>query len=215
MNAGARGGGLAPSNAAAMPRAAFLVGVAVAIGLLMLWKGLDDSPLAADRQAPALTDDVAGADSGTGGADPAVVTTEPVGGEPADADVVMPTSAAPTTTEALFPTTPTHDPNEVKVLVANGSGVSGAAGKVTDMLSPLGWTMESPANADKTGTTRVYYRTEYHADARKIVEHFGEIPSLLEKMPTGGLGVPSKAEDRVANAHIVVILGSDQRIQSN
>ena len=99
--------------------------------------------------------------------------------------------------------------------MANGSGVSGAAGKVTDMLSPLGWTMESPANADKTGTPRVYYRTEYHADARKIVEHFDEIPSLLEKMPTGGLGVPSKAEDRLANAHIVVILGSAQRIQSN
>jgi len=103
----------------------------------------------------------------------------------------------------------------VKILVANGSGVSGAAGKVTDMLSPLGWTMESPANADKTGTTRVYYRNGYQADARKIVEHFGEIPSLLEKMPTGGLEVPAKAEDRVANANIVVILGSDQRIQSN
>ena len=214
MNAGARGGGLVPSNAAAMPRAALLVGVAVAIGLLMLWKGLDDSPVGADRQASVITDDVTDADPGTGGADPAVVTTEPVGGEPADADVVTPTSAAPTTTEALFPTS-THDPNEVRVLVANGSGVSGAAGKVTDLLSPLGWTMESPANADKTGTTRVYYRTEYQADARKIVEHFGEIPSLLEKMPTGGLGVPSKAEDRVANAHIVVILGSDQRIQSN
>ena len=58
MNAGARGGGLVPSNAAAMPRAALLVGVAVAIGLLMLWKGLDDSPVAAGRQAPAITDDV-------------------------------------------------------------------------------------------------------------------------------------------------------------
>jgi len=211
MNVGARGG-LGPSNAAAMPRAALLIGVAVAVGLLMLWKGLDDSPVAADRQAPAITDDVAGDDPNAGGADPAVVTTEPVTDEPADA--VAPTSAVPTTTAALFPT-PTHDPNEVKVLVANGSGVSGAAGKVTDMLSPLGWTMESPANADKTGTTRVYYRNEYQADARKIVEHFGEIPSLLEKMPTVGLEVPAKAEDRVANAHIVVILGSDQRIQSN
>ena len=214
MNAGARGGGLAPSNAAAMPRAALLVGVAVAIGLLMLWKGLDDSPVAAGRQAPAITDDVTDVDPGTGGADPAVVPTEPVAGGEADADAVAPTSAVPTTTEALFPT-PTHDPNEVKILVANGSGVSGAAGKVTDLLSPLGWTMESPANADKTGTTRVYYRNGYQADARKIVEHFGEIPSLLEKMPTGGLEVPAKAEDRVANAHIVVILGSDQRIQSN
>ena len=214
MNVGTRSGGLGPSNAAAMPRAALLVGVAVAIGLLMLWKGLDDSPVAADRQAPAITDDVTDADPGTGGADPAVVTTEPVAGSEADADAVAPTSAVPTTTEALFPT-PTHDPNEVKILVANGSGVPGAAGKVTDLLSPLGWTMESPANADKTGTTRVYYRNGYQADARKIVEHFGEIPSLLEKMPTGGLEVPAKAEDRVANAHIVVILGSDQRIQSN
>jgi len=214
MNAGARSGGLGPSNAAAMPRAALLVGVAVAIGLLMLWKGLDDSPVAAGRQAPAITDDVTDVDPGTGGADPAVVPTEPVAGGEADADAVAPTSAVPTTTEALFPT-PTHDPNEVKILVANGSGVSGAAGKVTDLLSPLGWTMESPANADKTGTTRVYYRNGYQADARKIVEHFGEIPSLLEKMPTGGLEVPAKAEDRVANAHIVVILGSDQRIQSN
>jgi hypothetical protein len=211
MNVGARGG-LGPSNAAATPRAALLVGIAVAVGLLILWKGLDDSPVVADRQAPAITDDVAGDDPNAGGADPTVITTEPVADESADA--VAPTSAVPTTTEAPFPTS-THDPNEVKVLVANGSGVSGAAGKVTDMLSPLGWTMESPANADKTGTTRVYYRTEYQADARKIVEHFGEIPSLLEKMPTGGLGVPAKAEDRVANAHIVVILGSDQRIQSN
>jgi len=214
MNVGAGSGRLGPSNAAAMPRAALLIGVALAIGLLLLWKGLDDSPVAADRQAPALTDDVTVEDPDAGGADPAVVTTEPVEGEPADANVVAPTSVAPTTTEALFPT-PTHDPNEVKILVANGSGVSGAAGKVSDMLSPLGWTMESPANADKTGTTRVYYRSGYQADARKIVEHFGEIPSLLEKMPTGGLGVPAKAEERVANAHIVVILGSDQRIQSN
>ncbi|MBT5206623.1 MAG: hypothetical protein HOM00_05935 [Acidimicrobiaceae bacterium] len=214
MNAGARSGGLGPSNAAAAPRAALLIGVAVAIGLLLLWKGLDDSPVAADRPAPAITDDVTDADPGTGTADPDVMTTEPVAGEPDDADAVAPTSAVPTTTAALFPT-PTHDPNEVKVLVANGSGVSGAASKVTDMLSPLGWIMESPANADKTGTTRVYYRNGYQADARRIVEHFGEIPSLLEKMPTGGAGVPAKAEERVANAHIVVILGSDQRIQSN
>ena len=214
MNAGARSGGLGPSNAAAAPRAALLIGVAVAIGLLLLWKGLDDSPMAADRPAPAITEDVTDADPGTGAADPDVMTTEPVAGEPDDADVVAPTSAVPTTTVALFPT-PTHDPNEVKILVANGSGVSGAASKVTDMLSPLGWTMESPANADKTGTTRVYYRNGYQADARRIVEHFGEIPSLLEKMPTGGVGVPAKAEERVANAHIVVILGSDQRIQSN
>ena len=44
MNVGRRSGGLGPSNAAATPRALLIVGVAVAIGLLMLWKGLDSSP---------------------------------------------------------------------------------------------------------------------------------------------------------------------------
>ena len=74
MNVGARSGGLGPSNAAAMPRAALLVGVAVAIGLLMLWKGLDDSPVAADRQAPDLTDDVPVADPVPGATGSATMT---------------------------------------------------------------------------------------------------------------------------------------------
>ena len=110
---------------------------------------------------------------------------------------------------------PTHAPNEVKVLVANGSGVSGAAGKVTDMLSPLGWAMESPATAEKASAPRIYYRTEYVADAKVIVDHFGEFADILEAMPPGGPAVPPNAEERVANADIVLILGSDLRIQSN
>ena len=34
-------------------------------------------------------------------------------------------------------------------------------------------------------------------------------------MPPGGPAVPPNAEERVANADIVLILGSDLRIQSN
>ena len=40
MNVG-RGGGLGPSNAAAAPRAFLLIAVAVVLGLVLLWKGLD------------------------------------------------------------------------------------------------------------------------------------------------------------------------------
>ena len=102
--------------------------------------------------------------------------------------------------------------NRVRVLVANGSGISGAGGKVTDILSPGGWTMLSPANADKTATTRIYYRDTYADAAQAIAETLGGDFDLLAQMPPGGPAVPAKAEDRVANADIVVVLGSDQRL---
>ena len=207
-----RRGGLGPSNAAAAPRAFLLIAIAVLLGLVLLWKAVDSTPgtvaPAADPSATAdsLTDETP-ADAGDGSA----------GETPADADAGSEAPAttkapAPTTTQDLFPK-PTHAPNEVKVLVANGSGVSGAAGKVTDMLSPLGWAMESPANAEKTSVTGIYYKTGYASDAQVIQEHFGEAPSILSQFPAGGVSVPDGALDRVDNADIVVILGSDLAIQ--
>ena len=38
------GGGLGPSNAAAAPRALLIIAVAVILGLVLLWKGLDTTP---------------------------------------------------------------------------------------------------------------------------------------------------------------------------
>ena len=211
-----RRGGLGPSNAAAAPRAFLLIAIAVLLGLVLLWKAVDSTP---GTVAPAVNPS-ASADSSTD------ETTTDAGDAFADetpADAVAPADAgseAPATTEAPAPTTtqdlfpkPTHAPNEVKVLVANGSGVSGAAGKVTDMLSPLGWAMESPANADKTSVTGIYYKTGYASDAQVIQEHFGEAPSILSQFPAGGVSVPDGALDRVDNADIVVILGSDLAIQ--
>lgn len=217
MSAARGRGGLRPSNTAAVPRAFLLVVVAAVIGLVLLWKGLDSTPVGSDSSPP----------------EPAVVAPD----SDSDSDSGLPSSgegygsgaesteSTPTTSGAAAatvpPTTnppqpePTHAPNEVKVLVANGSGVSGAAGKVTDMLSPQGWAMESPANADKTSISGIYYRAGYVRDARVIQEYFGEPPDLLLELPASGLAVPPNAEDRVANADIVVILGSDLAIQGS
>ena len=49
------GGGLGPSNAAAAPRALLLIAVAVILGLILLWKGLDTTP--GITVSPEATDD--------------------------------------------------------------------------------------------------------------------------------------------------------------
>jgi len=203
----ARGrGGLGPSNAAAAPRAFLLIAVAVIVGLVLLWKGLDSAPSGQTSapSSPASTTAVPAGDTGATDSGSTDVT-------PTTA-AATPTTSVSTTTAPPMPA-PTHAPNEVKVLVANGSGVSGAAGRVTDMLSPLGWAMESPANADKTSVSGIYYKNRYARDAQVIQEHFGEAPNIIEQFPAGGLAVPANAEERVANADIIIILGSDLAIQ--
>ncbi|HBL09665.1 MAG TPA: hypothetical protein DDZ64_11575, partial [Acidimicrobiaceae bacterium] len=58
--------GLGPSNEAAAPRAALLIALAVLIGLLMLWKGLDtDVGLVAGPEAATDADDTQVVDAST------------------------------------------------------------------------------------------------------------------------------------------------------
>ena len=212
MNARRRGG-LGPSNAAAAPRAFLLIAVAVVIGLVLLWKGLDSTPgTVAPAGAPAVAEPSTDESLADQGSDTPVDEMSASAGDTSSDQSTTTEAPAPTTTEDSFPE-PTYAPNEVKVLVANGSGVSGAAGKVTDMLSPLGWAMESPANANKTSVSGIYYKVGYASDAQVIQEHFGEVPSILSQFPTGGLAVPDSSLDRVDNADIVILLGSDLAIQ--
>ena len=45
------GKGIAPSNTSAAPRAFLLIFVAVVLGVVILWKGLDDDPQRASSDA--------------------------------------------------------------------------------------------------------------------------------------------------------------------
>ena len=198
------GGGLGPSNAAAAPRALLLIAVAVILGLVLLWKGLDTTPGVA--VPPEATDD--------GSAESVGMVEEGSADLPVEDEPVASTTPAPTTTTTTTAVpAPTRPPNQVRVLVANGSGVRRGASDVTDVLSPNGYTTLPPANATPTDTSGIYYRSGYSGDARAVMEIVAPgNPDLILPLPPGGLDVPDGTLDRVANANVVVILGADLRI---
>ena len=198
------GGGLGPSNAAAAPRALLIIAVAVILGLVLLWKGLDTTPGVA--VSPEATDD--------GSAESVGMVEEGTADLPiADEPMATTTSASTTTTSTTAVPAPTRPPNQVRVLVANGSGVPRGAATVTGVLSPAGYTTLPPANATPTDASGIYYRSGYSGDARAVMNIVAPgNPDLLLPLPPGGLDVPDGTLDRVADANVVVILGADLRI---
>jgi len=117
-----------------------------------------------------------------------------------------------TTTTTTQPPLPTKPPSTVKVLVLNGSGVGGAAGAVTNLLKPHGYTTLSPANGNKDEKSWVYYKPEFSPDAKGVTDVLEIMPDLLTSFPTNGLSVPEGSMDRVSNADVIVFLGSDKEI---
>ena len=197
------GKGITPSNASAAPRAFLLIFVAVVIGFVVLWKGLDD-----DLQTTGLD---------VGNSPEQVMQNtqqEPADLPPLDVPQISTTTVAviETTTTTSPPPLPTKPPSTVKVLVLNGSGVGGAAGAVTNLLKPHGYTTLSPANGNKDEKSWVYYKPEFSPDAKGITDILGIMPDLLASFPPNGLSVPAGSVDRVDTAHVIVFLGSDKEI---
>ena len=207
MAAGRGGGGLGPSNSAAVPRALLLIVVAVLLGAALLWKGLDDgTDLVSDQPVPTTTAPTGDGtpDDGSGDGTPDDGTGD---GTPDD-------GTGGTTTSTLFPTI-TEPPSEVQVLVANGSGTARAAGSVTELLVPKGYATLAPANAQPTDSTMIFFRPGMVAEARAVMELLApDSPDLLAQIPPTGLAVAENALDRLESADIVVILGADGRIHN-
>ena len=229
MTAGRGGGGLGPSNSAAVPRALLLIVVAVLLGGALLWKGLDDgTDLTSDQPVPTTTaptpDDGSGDGSGDGTPDDGSGDGTPDDGsgdvtpDDGSGDVTPDDGSGDgtgdTTTSTLFPTI-TEPPSEVQVLVANGSGTARAAGSVTQLLVPKGYATLPPANAQPTESTMIFFRPGMVAEARAVMEILApDSPDLLAQIPPTGLAVAENAFDRLELADIVVILGADSRIHN-
>lgn len=168
----AEDGSFARSAGGAVVRGAALVAVAVLIGVLLLARGLDG-------------DDLVPASDGDG--DEQTVGTSPGG-----------TSSTTATTATAGPRTP----GEVRVLVANGSGVAGAAGRRTDELAAAGYATLEPANAAPVPTTQVLFAEGYEADAAAVATAVGAAPGAVQPLPD-----PPPVDP--ADANVVVVLGPD------
>jgi len=85
------------------------------------------------------------------------------------------TSSTTTTTNPHAPTTtttaPKVKPSNVPVLVANASGVTGAAAAFTSQLQVAGWNVQAPINATaNVSTSAVYYVAGQKEAAEEIAE---------------------------------------------
>jgi hypothetical protein len=113
------------------------------------------------------------------------------------------TVAVSTTVPSTTPVTTALDKTAFKVVVANGSGVAGSAGKWTNGLTALGYQMGKATNAKVSGqaTTSVYFLPGFEAAAQDVAATLG-VTNVL----------PWPADPPVADigdANVVIVLGQD------
>jgi hypothetical protein len=91
----------------------------------------------------------------------------------------------------------------VKVLVANGSGVSGLAGTVSTRLKGLGYDTLAVTNGSHVASSVVYFQPSYTAEAAALAQALSLPASSAQAMPN-----PPPVSS-VGAANIVVVAGAD------
>lgn len=207
----------APNNQMAL-KGVVLVLALIAAGAFVLARGLDDDddstavtttqPTAEATMAPEEIPDPVGtpADDGSTAVTPAPApeATEVPATEPAP-QVTQPPPPAPG--EELE----CRDPSTIGVMVANGTNVSGAAGRLSGELNAANYVTLRPHNASPQTGSAFYYRAGYEVDAQCIARLLGESEKPLWPMPDpppGGLTLES-----LGNAYILILIGPDSLAQ--
>ena len=93
-------------------------------------------------------------------------------------------------------------PSELVVQVLNGSGVAGAAGRMTDKLSEAGYVVLSPANAPQRYSSSAVYFAEGWQD---------EAEEILQAADIEEIDAPTAMPQQFAteDAAVIVLLGTD------
>ncbi len=116
---------------------------------------------------------------------------------PAAAEDSETTSSTTSTTAAV------RAPADVKVLVANGSGVNGAAGTKTTELEALGYVTANPTDAERVTATVVYFTDTYQPEAEALATAMGADPAAVMPLPT-----PAPVGDTQLS-NLIVVLGPE------
>lgn len=141
-----------------------------------------------------------------------VVHPSPVTSAPsAAAGSATGTTSAPSTTAPSTATTARHSsttstvpPAHVSVLVANASGVTGAAASVSSELQPAGWNMLAPVNASAhVPTSAVYYLAGQQSSALAIANAL-HLPNTVVVPYTTAAPISS-----IGTAEVLVVVGPD------
>ncbi|QGH68447.1 LytR C-terminal domain-containing protein [Pseudactinotalea sp. HY158] len=122
----------------------------------------------------------------------AAPSADPSGESPAPSEQPTATEGGeePSEEPTEEPTTPELD-HGVAVLVLNGAGVQGLAGRTTDALTGLGWTAATAGNYTNSApaeTTLYYHSAELEPEARAIGEQLG-IDNLSESATAASEGI--------------------------
>jgi LytR cell envelope-related transcriptional attenuator len=174
-------GGDTPSRSVSPLRGVLLVAAAVIIGVLLL-NASDDSSAEQQVQTSSVdqTSETTATTAGTG-------STGGTGG----------------TTQTTARSAQAHAPNQVKVLVLNGSGVQGAATKVANQLKAQNYVATGDNAPQPLNTTTVYYVAGYEADAKAIAD-------LLKNPAPATAAMPNPPPSpKVGDNHVVVMLAAD------
>jgi hypothetical protein len=115
-----------------------------------------------------------------------------------------PSSVAHTTTTS---STPLRAPQDIKVLVANGTSTNGLASTVKSKLQGEGYqTLTSTNSSEQVTATIVYYRPGYQTEAAALAEFLTLSPTAVQAMPAQA---PVSNPAAVDGANIIVVAGPD------
>jgi hypothetical protein len=104
----------------------------------------------------------------------------------------------------------TRPPSQVVTLVANGTHVAGAAGRVNTVLQKAGYNVLAPTNSTATvNSTTVYFAAGYDREGVALANSLSLGPSTVQPMPAS----PPVANLRGAN--VLVVVGPDLANQTS